>query len=312
MGTSTSNPGPVGRPPLLPPWAEPPEPDPAVPGPPGPPDAPPAGGVPPNDGAPVVSPVGDALPLPPEQRPSWNSPRRLIGGVASGRSGDRARENTHRAIQGSVRAMGGGKAATRGSPAGRRTAGRFAGFLAAVAIGGVAEGARAIGIADFLGRSADAFLVQLADALAPAGALTEDVIARQAMDATLLELDEQLGIADGGIEVLARMTAPAMADAVLRYVVNYIYERVLHALTAHIHATARSTAGIGEIERAARRYIEDAVRVDIDTTAFFGADGAAIAARWDAVEGQRTIDRLFEESYNVVQARLDRADGSTR
>jgi hypothetical protein len=311
MGTSTSNPGPVGRPPLLPPWAEPPEPDPAPPAPAEPPDMPPAEGAP-LDGPQNVSPVGHALPLPPDQRPSWNSPRRLIGAVASGRSGDRARENTRRAIQGSVRAMGGGKAAMRGSPAGRRTAGRFAGFLAAVAAGGVAEAARTLGIAEFLGRSADAFLVQLADALAPAGALTEDVIARQAMDATLLELDEELGIADGGIEVLARMTAPAMADAVLRYVVNYIYERVLHALTAHIHATARSTAGIGEIERAARRYIEDAVRVDIDTAAFFGPDGAAIAARWDAVEGQRTINRLFEESYNVVQARLDSADGSTR
>ena len=167
------------------------------------------------------------------------------------------------------------------------------------------------GITESLGQSADLFLVKLADALAPSGALTEDAIARDAMDATLEELYQQQGIGGAdGLNVLERMTPAMMADSVVRYVANYIYGRVLQALTAHIHATAASAARIREVEQTARQYIDDAVRLDVDTTAFFGTNGAAFAARWDAGEGQQVIDRLFAESYRVVEAGLHRRDRS--
>jgi hypothetical protein len=204
--------------------------------------------------------------------------------------------------------MGGGKSASRSSVAGRQTAARFAGFLADVASAGIGTAARTLGIAESLGQSADLFLVRLADALAPAGALTEDAIARDAMDATLEELYEEQGIGGTGLNALERMTPGMMADAVVRYVANYIYGRVLQALTAHIHATAASAARIREVEQTARQYIDDAVRLDIDTTAFFGTNGAAFAAKWDAEEGQQVIDRLFAESYRVVESGLHRHD----
>lgn len=104
------------------------------------------------------------------------------------------------------------------------------------------------------------------------------------------------------------MTPAMMADALLRYVTNYVYGRVIHALTAHIHRTSPTVTRMREIERTARYYIEDAVRLDVDLTAFFGTGGAAFAARWDAGEGQRVIDRLFEESYRVVEAGLRHGD----
>lgn len=205
--------------------------------------------------------------------------------------------------------MGGARRAAQLSTAGRQTAGRFASFLSGVATGGIASAARELGIAEFLDRSADVFLLRLADALAPAGALTEDAVARDAMDDTLLELFEAAAVPTGGVLALDRMTPALMADALLRYVTNYIYTGVINALTAHIHAKSQGIIPrMRDIEKAARHYIEDAVRLDIDTTAFFGTDGARFAARWDAGEGQRVIDRLFEESYAVVQAGLRHGD----
>jgi hypothetical protein len=204
--------------------------------------------------------------------------------------------------------MGGRRGAAASSVAGRQTAGRLAGFLAGVATQGVASVARTLGIAEFLGRSADFFLLKLADALAPSGALTEDAIARDAMDATLESLYEQLDLGATGVQTLERLTPAMMADAVVRYVVNYIYGRVIQALTAHIHSTATSAARIRDVEQTARQYIEDAVRLDLDTSTFFGDNGRAFEAQWDAAEGQRLMDSLFTEAYRVVEAGLNHGD----
>ncbi len=204
--------------------------------------------------------------------------------------------------------MGGARRAAQASPAGRQTAERLASFLAGVATRGITDTARVLGIAEFLDRSADVFLLHLADVLAPAGALTEDAIARDAMNDTLQELFEQLDFANGGIQALERLTPGVMAETLVRYVINYIYARVINALTAHIHAKSQIVSRMREIERTARHYIEDAVRLDIDTSVFFGAQGAALTAPWDAGEGRRVINRLFEESYRVVQAGLHHGD----
>jgi len=202
--------------------------------------------------------------------------------------------------------MGGRRSAAHSAVAGRQTAGRFASFLASVAAGGIETAARTLGIEQYLGRSADMFLLHLADALAPTGALTEDAVARKAMDATLLDLYKQLGISAEGLVALERMTPAMMASALVQYVINYIHARVINALAAHLHATAPTFTRIGEVERTALRYIEGVVRQYLDTTAFFGPDGSAIAAGWDARAGQRVIDRLVDEAYGVVQAGLAR------
>ena len=327
MGTSSSNPGPGGPPPLLPPWAgggsgggddgsDHNGPDDGGDGagdggnggdgs-----DGPGDGDV--GDGGPGGAPPGGSPPEPVAPlggRPTWPSARRQIGAAGSGGAGrGGGRDNVRSGVRSAVGAMGGAGRAAGASPAGRRTAGRFAGFLASVATTGVAAAARDLGIAEFLGRSADVFLLRLSDALAPAGALTEDAIARDAMDDTLLELYQRLDFTADGALVLERMTPAMMAEMVVRYVVNYVYTRVIHALTAHIHAKSHAVTRMREIEQTARHYIEDAVRLDIDTTVFFGEEGAALAGRWDAGEGQSVIDRLFEESYSVVEAGLHHGD----
>lgn len=309
MGTSTSNPGPKGRPPLLPPWAPPPDEGPED-GPPDDADAPGDanagddqgqddgdGDVAGNETRPETAPLTG--------QPTWNSVRRLVGSTASGRvAGERGRDNVRRGVQRSVGAMGGGRAAAQSAVAGRQTAGRFATFLSGIAAGGITEAARSLGIAEHLGRSADVFLMHLADALAPAGALTEDAIARDAMDATLIDLYRQLNVDAEGVAALERMTPVMMSGALVQYVINYIYARLINAIAAHLHATAPTVARVVEVERTARRYIEGVVRQDMDTRAFFEMNDPAHGGRWDAIAGQRVIDRLFEESYAVVEAGL--------
>lgn len=188
MGTSSSNRGPRDRPPLLPPWAGPGD-DPASGGGDAEGDAgADAGDQGATDAGGEDGPTTGAAPAPVAPlggQPTWQAIRLGIGSVASGRVGGASgRDAVRSGVRRAVGAMGGHKRAAQTSPAGRQTAGRLATFLSGVGTAGVADAARMLGIAEFLGRSADVFLLQLGDVLAPAGALTEDAIARDAMDET--------------------------------------------------------------------------------------------------------------------------------
>lgn len=290
MGTSSSDPGPKGRNPLLPPWAEV---SPIAPEDAGPKEASSETEVETNPFAPTLSDPGEVL--------SWVSPRVLIGKATRVSSPSERREYIRRAVRGSVQALGGGASAARGAIAGRSTAAKFGYFLASLANRGLSEAAREFGVLEYLGRGADIFLARLADTLAPAGALTEDAIARAALNTTLEELLDQLDLAHAGIDTLESMTPEMMADAMVRYVANYVYERVLQALASHIETTSPNPARVREVERDVKRYIDDIARADVAPMLGKGAD---FGSKWDRASAQQTADRLFVESFRVVIAGL--------
>jgi hypothetical protein len=297
MGTSTSDPGPKGVNPLLPPWAEPALPDDDVPTPSPTEELPVESGPRPQDPfAPTLSNLGAAV--------SWNTPRIIIGKAANGPSAGRRNRDTRRAIRATVQALGGGRTAARGAVAGRATGARFGNFLSAVGTRGLQEAAREFGVQEYLGRSADVFLARLADTLAPAGGLTEDAIARAAMDATLEELYDIMDLANAGVDGLQQLTPQIMADLMMRYVINYVYERVLQALASHLETRSPSPKRVAEVERDARRYIDAVVRADLDQTNVAGAAPPDFTARWDGAGSKLAADRLFVECFRVVEAGL--------
>jgi hypothetical protein len=299
MGTSSSDPGPMGRNPLLPPWAE--DVTSAVG------DA--SGATPPADAAtgtqakpdPFAPTLND-----PGEVASWLSPRTLAGKATRAPSASDRRKYVRRAVRGAVNALGGGASAARSASRGRATAARFGNFLSAVSARGLTAAAQEFGILDYVGRGAEVFLAGLADALAPAGALTEDAIARAALIATLEELFDELDVGNLGLDALEQMTPTVMADVMVKYVANYIYERVLQALTGHIEKASPNPARVRAVELDARRYIDEVVRADVGSTL---VNGPNFGKQWDVRSAQRTADRLFVECFRVVAAGLD--DGTS-
>lgn len=294
MGTSSSDPGPMGSNPLLPPWA---------------PDVP----VTPTDAGGEVIPSGDATDtdagaeifaptlIDPGEVISWQGPRTVVGKATRASSTSERRKYVGRAVRGAVNALGGGASAARGAAAGRSTAARFGNFLSAVSARGLTEAAREFGILDYVGRGAEVFLTRLADALAPSGVLTEDAIARAALIATLEELFDELDLGNLGLDALERMTPTVMADVMVKYVANYIYERILQALAGHIEKVSPSANRVREVELDVRRYIDEVVRTDVGSKL---VDGPNFGKQWDVTSAQRTADRLFVECFRLVEAGL--------
>lgn len=297
LGTSSSNPGPTGRPPLLPPWA---------------PDAPPGDDAPETESESsqdaISPPDGAQAPTaaPESTAPSWNGPRRLIGTAASGRAGGRAgRNNVRKAVRGALGSMGGARAATRSSIAGRSTAGRLSAFLNAAVGSGIAAAARSFGLSEYIGKSSELFLAKLVDVIAPAGGLTEEAIARSAAAATLQELFDTLEMEKDGVARLESLSDQMLADTLVRFVVNYIYERILNALTAHLHWTGKSHQHIREVEVTARDYIEVAVRTDLGDPIRRALATQGDSFDWTSSSGERLIAQVFEETMKVVEAGIN-------
>jgi hypothetical protein len=201
--------------------------------------------------------------------------------------------------------MGGARAASRSSIAGRSTAGRLSAFLNAAVGSGIAAAARSFGLSDYIGKSSDLFLAKLVDIIAPAGGLTEEAIARSAAAATLQELFDTLEMEKDGVARLESLSDQMLADTLVRFVVNYIYERILNALTAHLHWTGKSHQHIREVELTARDYIEVAVRTDLGDPVMRALATQGDSFDWTSSSGERLIAQVFEETMKVVEAGIN-------
>ena len=158
---------------------------------------------------------------------------------------------------------------------------------------------------DYLGRGARVFLARLVDTLAPDGALTEDVVARAALTATVEELEERLDLEAAGLDALNHLTAEMIRDALVSFVTHYAYERVLAALADHIATRALNPARVRQVEREAWRYLEDAVRADLPNRVPTVRDPQSlVATQWDGSAGRAFVTRLFEECYAVLEVNL--------
>ena len=163
MGTSTSNPGPFDRQPLLPSWALPTD----------------AGNdAEPNDDENESPDNGEQqdnspLPTPPV---TWQMAKSSMSRFAS--SGER--NSLSRAGRDYVGAKGGRRAAAQAASAGKSVALKVGGFLSAVASAGIRTALDEIGLAHMVGRSAPEVLAALIDVLAPAGATHQEAAARKA------------------------------------------------------------------------------------------------------------------------------------
>jgi hypothetical protein len=108
-----------------------------------------------------------------------------------------------------------------------------------------------------------------------------------------------------GLEALDSLTPEMMRDALVSFVTHYAYERLLAALANQIATRALDPARVRQVERAAWRYLEDAVRVDLpERLPTLQDPQALLSTRWDGAVGQAFVDRLFEECYAVLEVDL--------
>ncbi|MBK8059525.1 MAG: hypothetical protein IPK33_17205 [Gemmatimonadetes bacterium] len=149
------------------------------------------------------------------------------------------------------------------------------------------------------------FLTKLVDTLSPDGALTEDVVARTALIATLEDLEGHLEVEKAGLNALEQITPELIRDLLVGFVTHYVYERVLAALADQIATRSLDAARTREVEREAWRYLEEAVRADLPRRmSGLREPPKLVTTRWDGVAGRKFVDRLFAECFDVLSADL--------
>lgn len=286
MGTSSSYGGPLGKNPLLPPWAS---------------------DLPSSDNAEQGSPDQDGgngneqtqqeqsqavQPQRPSQinlpSVSWSSAKGVVSRIANGGS-----SSWNSAFRSYTRARGGSRTAAWSSTAGRTTTARLGSFLADVVRDGVVQAVRNVGLTDYIGRDAQALMAAFIDLLAPAGALLEEAIARKALIETVAELFDRYEVDAGGLDALEHIDAEGMRDIIILSVTNYINERFEQELVNCIERGNISEDSANQLSEQAKEFIAGVVTIDID-------DIDVVAFDWAGPEGRTFVNNLYQMAYSLL------------
>ncbi len=286
MGTSTSYPGPTGRNPLLPPWADE---QPFLP-----PDEIPYEGdeESPADDADAADEPQDVGPrdgaTPPEPLVSWRAPKSTMTRWVRG-SGPASLGSVARSYVG---ASGGPRGASAASRQGRAATARIGGFLADGLRNGFAKAARNLGLQNFVGRDAQFVLASFIDLLAPVGALREDAVARKAVIETMSELFGRFDVETNGLDSLDSLDPAGMLDLVQVSVTNYVNERFQQELIFRIEQGAISEGEANDLSAEVKGFIASVVRIDLERM-------DPMALDWQGSQGTAFVERVYWAAYSL-------------
>ncbi len=295
MGTSASNGGPKGSPPLLPDWYN--DPAPINPQPLPEPDNPQHEPDPNIQQPDQIPQEPSELNTVPSQEIPWNKPTTNWGsakGALTRSSNGTSGSSYKKAGAKYVRSLGGRSAATKAAAQGIRVGSKFGGFLSAVAGGGLSTTLRDLSLGQFVGRSSEDICAAIANAIAPIGATNDEAIAREALISTLDELYTKILDAGGSIETLDNLTPELIRETLIEYVSNFVFTKWMYELGAAIEKGNVSEQDAINLERDVRELIclevtEHYKEVDVESFELNNNDNI------------RVVTEIFETAYSILE-----------
>lgn len=218
MGTSASNSGPKGSPPLLPPWYN----DEGAPASPN--------SEPPNTDASSKTPALPDFSAKDLISKNWGSAKGALTRMSNNTGGS----SYKKAARKYVSSMGGAKSATRGAVLGIITASSYASFLGSLSIKGYEESLIGLGLAALIGKSTEEICTAIANALAPVGSTNDEAIAREAMISTLDILYTRILENGNDITALENLSAELIKETLIEYVSSFVFTKWMYELGSSI------------------------------------------------------------------------------
>lgn len=216
MGTSGAYPGPKGKNPLVPTWADGDEGGDPVRFEPTPPEVPPADVPVP---APIPAAPPDRNPLPPGEPDRFTVARKNLSRFAA--SGGTDRRSLGRAVSGYVsKSAGGARQAARRMGASSAAGSRLLGFLIDAQARGTREALRSLDLEGLAGRPIEDIFLGLSEFVCPDGGTVDEGIAREAFIETIADL------ATFGISDLDALTPDQMQTVFELYATHAIEARL--------------------------------------------------------------------------------------
>jgi hypothetical protein len=286
MGTSMSYGGPGNRSPLLPPWAD----NETIP-------LPKPETAPPDPLKPVMDqtnppPLNIDIPL---QTNHWATTSRHFSRFAHGGGG----RSLGKALGSYTKSKGGARQASKSSRAGRASTAKLGGFLSNVAINGVRGATEKLGLAsEILGMPIELALGVILDAIAPDGATPDDSAARRAINATLEEMYNQIGLGESDITKLEAIDSNTAKELIIFSVTSYIYEKFLQDLQYRFEEDKITIEDVIRLEREVKAYIEETVKVEL-----LKNQVDVLSVNWSGSEGQRFCDEIYTQSYTLLEGK---------
>ncbi|KUJ55634.1 Qat anti-phage system associated protein QatB [Chryseobacterium aquaticum] len=231
MGTSASNGGPKGSPPLLPDWYNPSPPD-------GDDQEAPQDGNNDSDGENDATNNNDPentdspeqnnsdAPNQTNQSTDWAKSKGALTRIAKSTSGSSIQKAGRKYVSG----LGGRRGATRAAAQGRITGGKYASFLGAIASGGINNALQNLGLHNLLGRSSEEICLAIADAIAPIGSTNDEAIARDALISTLDSLYNKLQENGNDFTNVDSLSLDQIKETLIDYVSNYVFNKWMYEL----------------------------------------------------------------------------------
>lgn len=228
MGTSASNGGPKGSPPLLPDWFNPSPPD-------GNNQDTPQDGNNDSDGENDSTNENDSQDQnnpdtqnqnPTNQSTDWGKSKGALTRIAKLTSGSSIQKAGRKYVSG----LGGRRGATRAAAQGRITGGKYASFLGAIASGGINNALQNLGLDNLVGKSSEEICLAIADAIAPTGSTNDEAIARDALISTLDSLYNKLQENGNDFSNVDSLSLDQIKETLIEYVSNYVFNKWMYEL----------------------------------------------------------------------------------
>ncbi|HIT90862.1 MAG TPA: hypothetical protein IAC41_10660 [Candidatus Merdenecus merdavium] len=230
MGTSASNGGPKGSPPLLPDWFNPAPTD-------GNNQDEPQEGNNDSNGENESTNNNDSpeqnnsdTPNQTDQSTDWGKSKGALTRIAKSTSGSSIRKAGRKYVG----SLGGARGATRAAAQGRITGGKYASFLGAIASGGISNAFQSLGLGTLIGKSSEEICLAIADAIAPTGSTNDEAIARDALISTLDSLYNKLQENGNDFTNVDSLSLDQIKETLIEYVSNYIFNKWMYELGSAI------------------------------------------------------------------------------
>lgn len=226
MGTSASNGGPKGSPPLLPDWFNPSPVD-------GNNQDEPQEGNNDSEGKNESTNNNDSpeqnnsdTPNQTDQSTDWGKSKGALTRIAKSTFGSSIKKAGRKYVS----SLGGVRGATRAAAQGRITGGKYASFLGAIASGGISNAFQSLGLGTLTGKSSEEICLAIADAIAPTGSTNDEAIARDALISTLDSLYNKLQENGNDFTNVDGLSLDQIKETLIEYVSNYVFNKWMYEL----------------------------------------------------------------------------------
>lgn len=291
MGTSASNGGPKGSPPLLPDWFNLLPPD-------GNNQDEPQEVNNDSDGENISTNNNDSpeqnnfdTPNQTNQSTDWGKSKGALTRIAKSTSGSSIRKAARKYVGG----LGGARGATRAAAQGKITGRKYARFLGAIASGGISNAFQSLGLGTLTGKSSEEICLAIADAIAPTGSTNDEAIARDALISTLDSLYNKLQENGNDFTNVDSLSLDQIKETLIEYVSNYVFNKWMYELGSAIEKGSVTESDAINLETEVKDliYVETFERYrDVPVETFNISDQS----------NNSMIEEIFQTAYSTLES----------